>query len=131
MKYDLDEHVNNFLNDVTTALPYSDYIRRNVGNYVILKDKSGIDQPWVVKGFAFRHTVDHAAKTPVYIIQCFVKLDNTRDDAYFSLYYSQDLILQLMDNPQILIDQINASLRKELKFIAKNKTTDLLFKSEG
>lgn len=118
------KHIENFLNDVTTALPYSDYIRANIGNYVIINEK-----PHVIKGVSFRHIQDETSTN--YIVQCFVKVENINESAYFGVSLSQDQITNCMDNPMILIDLINAYLRQKLKFVAKNKTTDLLFKNEG
>ena len=121
-----DHHIESFLNDITTALPYSNYIKTNIGNYVILQDK-----PYIIKGMKFRHYVDSLTRADGYVIQCFVILDNTRDDAYFSLYFNKEQIVNCMDKPMVLIDLINSHLRQKLQFIAKNKTTDLLFKNEG
>lgn len=116
--------IDNYLNDITTALPYSDYIKDNVGKYVIVDKK-----PYLVKGIKFRHTLDTFSTNR--ILQCFVSVDNTRDDLYLAITLSEQQIYNLMDNPMVLIDLINSHLRQSLKFIPKNKTTDLLFKNEG
>ena len=118
--------IDNFLDDVTTALPYSDYIRSNIGNYVIIDNK-----PYVIKGVSFRHSKDNTTRANGYLIQCFIKVENTRDDIYLAISVDESQVIQFMDNPMLLIDLINSHLRQKLKFLAKNKTTDLLFKNEG
>lgn len=123
---DYPKYIENFLNDVTTALPYSDYIRSNVGNYVIIENK-----PYVIKGIKFRHSKDNTTRANGYLIQCFIQVENTRDDAYLAISVDESQVIQFMDRPMILIDLINAHLCQKLKFLAKNKTTDLLFKKEN
>lgn len=124
MSQDDSTHIDNYLNDITTALPYSDYIRKNLGSYVIIDDK-----PYVLKAIRFRHTRDDFS--PNYHLQCFLSLQGDVDDAYFVVTLSKDIIFDSMDEPMILIDLVNAHLRQKLKFVPKNETTDLLFKNEG
>lgn len=119
-----NDPIDNFLDDVTTALPYSDYIRDNIGKYIIIDNK-----PYLVKGIKFRHTVEHTTNNRV--IQAFIGVENTRDDVYLAIFIDLDLIYAAMDNPMIIIDLVNSHLGQKLKFLPKNKVTDLLFKNEG
>lgn len=118
------EHIDRFLDDLTTVLPYSEYIKINVGSYVIMDKK-----PYLVKGIKFKHTTDYTTNNR--IIQCFIGVENTRDDVHLSFFMDEQLIYSSMDNPDFLIDLVNSHIAEKIKFVPKNKVTELLFKNEG
>lgn len=130
---DYYQMVKNYLDDITTALRYHEYVRTHIGKYIIFKGEKD-KKPRILYNIRFGHRP--ALYSNEYVIFCSFELQDPIDvtlseNRVLEMALDTTLVVDTMDKPEFLIDLIVSNMSQNVDFIAKNKTTDLLFKNES
>jgi hypothetical protein len=118
------QSIHNFVEDWLIALPYSEILRKYVGNYVIVGDK-----PYTLSGFKFNKTIIIPPGQHI-TINCELLIKDYNKQLRIDFSISELDIENCMEYPTLFRDILINNIQRHVKFIPKNKVTDLLFKRE-